>query len=206
MQHVRSDEVAGGQVCQLEVAEPAHKHVDRPREASPKTGTAFIRSKKMIRSDVHSSRKEQTWEHSMCALEVVEGNENDANASTVSKLTMLPASGFSAEIMMKQSEEFVARLKEVGRAPQRGTRAKRVVKFKTARRARTQTQQWSSRQSRDREQRDACVQTMAMSETGAVRDQNGWCFLLKEPISPVFMELLEDRSSDLSNEEYMLAT
>ena len=57
------------------------------------------------------------------------------------------------------------------------------------------------RESGSPEQRDSCVQTMARSETGAVHVQRGWC-LVEESISLV----MKDRSSDMSNVEYMLAT
>ena len=48
------------------------------------------------------------------------------------------------------------------------------------------------------------MQTLATSETGAVHDRSGWC-LVEESISPIIKELLEDRSSDMRNEEYMVA-
>ena len=46
---------------------------------------------------------------------------------------------------------------------------------------------------------------MATSDTGVVHDQSGWC-LVEESISPVIKELLEDRSSDMCSEEFIVAT
>ena len=45
--------------------------------------------------------------------------------------------------------------------------------------------------------------TMARSEMGAMHDQRGRCSA-EDSISPVIKELLEDRLSDVSNEEYLL--
>ena len=45
---------------------------------------------------------------------------------------------------------------------------------------------------------------MTTSETGAVHDKSGWYFV-EESISSVTNELLEDKSCDVSNQEYMLA-
>ena len=58
---------------------------------------------------------------------------------------------------------------KIGQATQRGTRM-----FLTARRG-AQPIVTGSRESRNPEQRDACVQTMATSETGAVHDHSGLC-------------------------------
>ena len=48
----------------------------------------------------------------VCALEHFDENKNDANTNAVGKLTMVSASGLTPEIMMKQCEENMARLKE----------------------------------------------------------------------------------------------
>ena len=61
-----------------------------------------------------------------------------------------------------------------------------------------------SREAGGREQRDACVQTMATSETGAEHDKSGWCFV-ETSISTGIFELLVNTSSEVSNEEYVLA-
>ena len=86
----------------------------------------------MIRRDVSNSRKARTWEHSMCALGDIEETKNDANTSAVSKLAMVSASGLTP----RDHDEAVRRdhgeAEEDGQATQRGTRTKRIAKFRTA--------------------------------------------------------------------------
>ena len=48
------------------------------------------------------------------------------------------------------------------------------------------------------------VQTVATSQTGAVHDKGGWCFVVKS-ISPVTNELREDNTSDASSGKCILA-
>ena len=155
----------------------------------------------MIRSDVSNSRKARTWEHSMCALGDVEENKNDANTSAVGKLAIVSASGLTPEITMKQCEEIMARRKKT--AKQRNEAHEQSGSPSSGPRDGC-TQTSRSRESRDPEQREACVETVATSGTGAVQDQSGWC-LVEESISSVVKELLDDRSACMRDEN-MLAT
>ena len=137
-----------------------------------------------IRSDMSNPRKKQTWEHS---LEDVEENKGDATTSTMS--------GF--DIMAKFEES----------AKQPNQRHEQNGSSSSGRDGCLQTERTlmkGSREAGGREQRDACVQTMATSETGAVHDKSGWCFV-ETSISTGIFERLVNTSSEVSNEEYVLA-
>ena len=143
----------------------------------------------------------------VCALEDVEENKNDANTNTLNNITIVPASGSTKEIMMKQCEEIMTKLKEP--VKQRNEKPEQSGSSSSGERdgcSQTQaTLMTGSRKAGGPEPRDdAGVQTMATKETGAVPDKRGWCFV-EESISPVIKELLEDKSSEVSNEENMLA-
>ena len=126
----------------------------------------------------------------------------------MSKITTVPASVLTPAVMMKQCEEVMANMKESDKqrdeaheqsgspsSEQRDGCSQTVVTLTT-----------SPRTPRSPQQREACVQTMVTSETGSLHAQSGWCFVGESTFFSVISEPLEDKYSELNDEEFMLAT
>ena len=141
----------------------------------------------------------------VCSLEDVEEKRNDANTSAVSKLTTVPAPGFTPPITMKQCEEIMERLEESAQQRNETHEQNGSTGQDSAPGARKQTHQ-SRRVYENREIQinvmHACRPWQRATRCGARQE---WMVLCGGMDTSFINELFEDKSSDVSNEEFMLS-